>query len=146
MTANPLKIVGAFAAVIATFWVIHQVTAAEQPSYVALVTISEVTSLAEAKSIAAIDIDLRENGLAQIDARTTDGRRLRTLGLIDRAWLEQLDRAEVHYAFRAANGFWESLLIDWTPSVFLFAIFVFFVRRIERARITAAGSSPPAQG
>ena len=144
MTANPLKIAGVLAAVIATFWVIYQLAAAEQSSYVALVTISEITSLAEAKSIAAIDIDLVENGLAQIDARTTDGRRLRALGLIDRAWLEQLDRAEVHYAFRAAHGFWESLLINWLPSVFLCAIFVFFVRRIERARVT--GSSPPAQG
>jgi cell division protease FtsH len=68
----------------------------------------------------------------EIEGEYTDGNKFRTRGSIRKYEKELIDAGvKVYHEPNDQNGFWLSLIGTWLPMVFLFVIFIFFMRQIQ---------------
>ena len=68
----------------------------------------------------------------EIEGTYTDGTRFKTRGNIRKYEKDLIERGiKVFHEPDDTNGFWMSIIVTWLPMVFLFVIFVFFMRQIQ---------------
>ncbi|HIA00762.1 MAG TPA: cell division protein FtsH, partial [Myxococcales bacterium] len=68
----------------------------------------------------------------EIEGEYSDGTRFRTVGDIKPIERDLMERGiRVVHESNEQNGFWLSILGTWLPMVFLFLIFIFFMRQLQ---------------
>jgi cell division protease FtsH len=68
----------------------------------------------------------------EIEGKYTDNTRFRTIGDIKAIERDLMERnVKVVYENDEQNGFWLSIIGTWLPMIFLFLIFIFFMRQLQ---------------
>ena len=70
---------------------------------------------------------------SQIEGKLIDGTKFQTVGPVSEKYLDKLIEggAIVKFEREDENAFWQQFIISWLPMIFLFAIFIFFMRQLQ---------------